>query len=701
MPRYGFALLATLVTLALTPALASASGVAYPDAQWTEEWIPSPSSAGDALLHADVLRPKDATRADKTPVILSIGPYFNHSGQTGPAGPAEGTNYDPVGPNEGPSERFQDLIEGSGLLKQGYTFVMVDLRGFGGSNGCLDWSGPGEQADVVNAVKWAASQPWSTGKVGTYGKSYDALTGLIAVDHHPAGLAAVVAQEPVYDDYRYLYGDGMARENALVTPALYDGIAATPGPLTDATNYNQASLNNPDCLANNYAAQAGNNNHASDFWKARDLIPGAAGSNVPLLLTQGLTETNTAPDGLQQYLDNHTGYERAWLGIWEHVRGNERDSRGRLLMGRPGWFDEVMRFYDRFLKGEAPPVADPPIAVQTNDGNWRSEAQWPPADKSLYTTALRPGSYTDHAQSWATGSDPTGYSGVWTVSKPLPYDVHLAGSGSASVNVTTSAPNANLVVNVYDLNADGEGPMISRQGYLVRNPGEFTVPIELWSADWKLAAGHRIGVRVTDNNKEWFLFASPSGQDVEVRGGSVTLPFLRYRRTETIKGDPGVQLDDYLANTVVLPDDTLAESQVDFTLPPPLTTAPAGSVFTGGYVEPVGSSAGGGTSATGVATTTAVKPKPKAVRLVAKLTRRGRTFTVSGTAPAKALVTVKLVRGGRNVATKRVRANAKKGTFKVTFRMTRKGTYRAVVSIRSAGKTLTKRSALLRVRRNL
>jgi hypothetical protein len=46
---------------------------------------------------------------------------------------------------------------------------------------------------------------------------------------------------------------------------------------------------------------------------------------VPLFLTQGLTENNTVADGLQQYLDNHTGYERAWLGPWEHVRGNETD----------------------------------------------------------------------------------------------------------------------------------------------------------------------------------------------------------------------------------------------------------------------------------------------------------------------------------------------------------------------------------------
>ena len=616
--RSGIALLLATAVAALAPSFASASGVAYPDAQWSEAWIDSPSSAGRATLHADVLRPKGSTKADKTPVILSIGPYFNHSGQTGPAGPAEGTSYDPVGPNAGPSERFQDFVEGSGLLKKGYSFVMVDLRGFGGSNGCLDWAGPGEQADVVNAVKWAASRPWSTGRVGMYGKSYDALTGLIGTDKQPPGLRAVVAQEPVYDDYRYLYGDGMRRENSLATPALYDGIAATPGPLRDRANYNVQSLNNPVCLARNFAAQGGDSRHNSDFWRQRNLIPGAAGSNVPLFLTQGLTENNTVADGLQEYLDNHTGYERAWLGPWEHVRGNERCARsdsstgcdasnvGRLKQGRAGWFPEVMRFYGRFLKGEAPAVSDPPIAVQTNDGAWRAEKQWPPADAHTYTTPLKRGRYVDHAQSVATGwdaissnatggtnpTDPTVQSGVWTVSKPLPYAVHLSGEPRASVKVTTTAPRANLAIDVYDLSPDGNGgwtgQLVTRQGHLVRNAGKSTVPLTLWGADWKLKAGDRIAVRVTDNNQDWWLAASPSAQPVSVRGGSITLPFLRHRRTQTIQGDPGVQLADYLATHIATaPTDAVAGAE-DFTLPPPMIAAEKGSPYTGGYREPVG-----------------------------------------------------------------------------------------------------------------
>jgi predicted acyl esterase len=84
----------------------------------------------------------------------------------------------------------------------------------------------------------------------------------------------------------------------------------------------------------NLADQGGNDDHYSDYWRKRNLIPGASGSTVPLFLTQGLTENNTVADGTAQYLANHGGYERAWLGPWEHVRGNVTDASGRLKLGR-------------------------------------------------------------------------------------------------------------------------------------------------------------------------------------------------------------------------------------------------------------------------------------------------------------------------------------------------------------------------------
>src|SRR5882762_9898308 len=106
MHRFPLALVLSVAVLSATPALAAAAGVAYPDADWSEAWI---QSSDGVTLHADVLRPKGATNADKTPVIVSIGPYFNHSGQTGPAGPVENTPFDPV-TSTGPSSRFFDFV---------------------------------------------------------------------------------------------------------------------------------------------------------------------------------------------------------------------------------------------------------------------------------------------------------------------------------------------------------------------------------------------------------------------------------------------------------------------------------------------------------------------------------------------------------------------------------------------------------------
>jgi pimeloyl-ACP methyl ester carboxylesterase len=277
-------LLALLAILAVLPASAAAAPVPT-GADWSEATI---QSSDGVKLHADILRPEGLVADAQTPVILSLGPYFNHSGQTGPAGPVEDTSYDPVGPSEGPSDRFLDFVEGAKLMERGYTFVMVDLRGFGGSSGCLDWAGPGEQGDVVSAVQWAASQPWSTGRVGMYGTSYDGVTGLIGVNHAPSG------------------------------------------------------------------------------------------------------------------------------------------------------------------------------------------------EKKL----------------------------------------------------------------------------------------------DLWSADWKIAAGHRIAVRVTDANEDWWIH-TPLFDTVQVMGGSVTLPFLTYQRTDTIQGDPGTQLDDYLSETITVPPETMRDSvSSSFQLPPPQQPRP-------------------------------------------------------------------------------------------------------------------------------
>src|SRR3954463_963967 len=217
-----------LAPLALIAALAlpAAAGAYVPkDADWTEQYISAPN--GD-VLHADVLRPKGLPAGAQTPVILTVSPYTGHSNQ-------QGVDYDPNA--SGPSSRWQDFEDGADPFSKGYTYVIVDLPGFGGSSGCTDWGGPEEQAAVKNAIEWAARQSWSSGAVATYGKSYDGWTGLMALAQQPKGLGAVVAQEPVYSGYTYEYMNGVRMSTSALEGPLFDAINIAPGTSSDTLDY--------------------------------------------------------------------------------------------------------------------------------------------------------------------------------------------------------------------------------------------------------------------------------------------------------------------------------------------------------------------------------------------------------------------------------------------------------------------------------
>src|SRR3954469_9115545 len=110
--------ISTLLLAAAAAALAVAPAAnAYipKDATFANAFFPS---ADGTQLHADVLRPKGLKDTDKTPVILAIGPYFNHTGQTGASGVTD-NSYDPSGTE--PNERFKDMIEEGHVFQKGYT----------------------------------------------------------------------------------------------------------------------------------------------------------------------------------------------------------------------------------------------------------------------------------------------------------------------------------------------------------------------------------------------------------------------------------------------------------------------------------------------------------------------------------------------------------------------------------------------------
>ncbi|GIF12860.1 CocE/NonD family hydrolase [Actinoplanes teichomyceticus] len=562
--------LITMATLAVggaaTAAPPSPAGVTHEEnprvpegAVWTEAYFPSADHSG-VELHADVLRPAHLSPRAKTPVILAVGPYFGHAGQTGPEGWTR----------TGPSSRFADFTSGTNLFARGYTYVMVDLRGFGGSTGCLDWVGPGEQADVKAAIGWAASQPWSTGRVGMYGKSYDAVTGLVGNNLRLPALKAVVAQEPVWNMYNYLFSNAVPRPNVTGTPNAYNSIA-TVAPLPDDTERYRANAayeqSHPECLADNLT----NNNNpdlASRYWRARDLAANAKGTSTPLFVTQGFIENNTKPEDMQEYLANHRGVERGWLGQWEHVRGNETNEQGQLLQGRAGFFDEVMRFYDRYLKGIRPQVHDPAFAIEDNTGAWRAQRTWPAP--SSYTTAKLPdGRYVDDGAA-STLAAPAGTGGrQWDMehaADPAPRavrglapmaadDPHSYLSWSTPVTSRlriTATPRialhadapGNVMVRLWDVAPDGTAVMFDENVALIERAGR--VAFDLKSTDWTFEVGHQLAVQIgTIGSGSWR--DTPSGNTIGVTRARLGLALQNPRFDVPTQGDRSPFLDTYLS----------------------------------------------------------------------------------------------------------------------------------------------------------
>lgn len=481
--------------------------------QWRQEYI---TGADGTRLHADVLRPAGIADDVKTPVIMTVSPYRAHLAYlTQPR------------PSGGPST---ENLQIDMFLQAGYTYVVVDLRGFGGSNGCPDFGGAGERSDVKTAVEWAAGQSWSTGKVGLFGVSYEAWTGLMGLAEKPAGLMAVGAFEPVVDPYSYLYMQGLAWKfsgkpvtETGIRPGDFAGlehllIASTPGHWEDSAEY-QANATSIDVSCyRQYLDATQNHDGSTAFWQDRDLVAKLRGNTIPLFLGQGFVDYNTRADRvIEMWNGLGAGEHKAWFGQWGHRTCTDK-------CGTPQFDVELLGFFDKHVAGKNAPVPGPRITVGQFDGNWRSETAWPPADTRNVGFELKTGGYTDRGL--VTGPDRD----IWSVSQPLEHDQHLAGAPSATLTVDGS-PRATVTVELYDIAPDGRATVITR-GIA---PVTATAQVRMLAQDWPIPAGHRIGARITDVVDDVWAH-SPTFGRVTVTSAQVRLPLLTAVRTPDVQG---------------------------------------------------------------------------------------------------------------------------------------------------------------------
>jgi predicted acyl esterase len=517
----------TVLTGLLVPMETAFAAPVPSNATWQQVWFPSEDGT---MLRADVLLPKNRQPTDRHPVILSIGPYFGRNALN--AGALE----------TGPVMRFADIINGGDIFNRGYAWVQVDSRGYGGSDGCNDFGGRGEQMDTEAAVNWAAQQSWSNGRVGMWGKSYDAWTQVMALAENPVGLKAVVIQSPLIEAYRGMWMNGVHFDSGwYATPSLYTGYDVAPTTAGDPRPEEhvfpaKGTATNGHCIAEKTAMTA-THEYSLPYWQERNIVDLAARSDVPTIWSHGFNDVNTKPSNFLDVFERLEGPKRLWFGQWAHDRANEVN-----LVGRDGFITEAMDFFDHYLKG-LPLVEHPNAEIQDNEGSWRSETEWPPADATPYSLPVKAGSYVDDGANTATR-------GTWSVSQPAPYDLRIAGTPKLTVNVTTQAPLANLVAQVYDVDDGGSGTLLSRGAYRLGSSGQ--VKFDLFPNDWIVREGHRIALRLSSFDSLFHTVGTRT--TVGVTGGSLAIPYLRYIREANLEGQ---------ASTRTSPTQGITQAQID------------------------------------------------------------------------------------------------------------------------------------------
>jgi putative CocE/NonD family hydrolase len=84
----------------------------------------------------------------------------------------------------------------------GYAIVRADEVGLGQSPGVLNTMSRDTSLAFKDVIEWAASQTWSSGKVGLLGISYYAGSQWRVAARQPKGLACIVPWEGMSDYYR-------------------------------------------------------------------------------------------------------------------------------------------------------------------------------------------------------------------------------------------------------------------------------------------------------------------------------------------------------------------------------------------------------------------------------------------------------------------------------------------------------------------
>jgi predicted acyl esterase len=431
----------------------------------------------------------------------------------------------------------------SRLAAHGYVVAAQNFRGAQKSEGtwvgyrALGW---GELQDGYDTVAWLAKQPWSTGKVGTFGGSQAGFAqNFLAVTRPPA----LVAQ--------YMTDTGLS----LFHEGYRIGGAARPERFKQMGSVCRDPADNLKLLKQWYAHPT-----YDDYWAAEDCTRHFDRMNVPCF-TLGSWFDFMNVGSIESYVGRQhhggpqsRGRQQLLIGPWLHG-GTKGNKIGDLTFPPSARFDReahMLRWFDHHLKGGDNGVTKEPtvryyvmgaVGEPNAPGNeWRSAADWPvkatPTAYYLHTGGkLAPAKPTEATASTPFRADPLHPASIPGRAFPgardarafekqaevrtfttdvLTEPVEWTGKVRVELWLSSSAKDTDVIVRVSDVYPDGRSILLIdtirraryRDGYdkeVFLEPGKiYPIALDVGWLSQIFNKGHRIRVTVASTGAPFY-----------------------------------------------------------------------------------------------------------------------------------------------------------------------------------------------------
>ena len=406
-----------------------------------------------------------------------------------------------------------NLKSGYAFSQAGYASVRVDARGANASFGSRDteWSAE-EIRDIGQVIDWVIEQPWSNGKVATYGVSYSGNTAeLAAALNHPNLVAAL----PLYSDFEPLaqnalvggilntylidnWSASMVVNDANQAKSLFSAGIAPVDEDTDGELLEQALQERHNAnLARMFEDIVYFDDPLPDGHTAYSLGPfhhkeEIERSSVPFYVRVGWWDAATVDGAIERFL-TYSNDQILVIGPWNHAGYQVYDPFAGLndssLSVREEQDREIIAYLDAVMDENRQDLPAKEIRYYTlGEGAWKSTSTWPAegftettfyfhADGSLSQATPEDGpganqymvdftTTTGENNRWRTnlGAPPVVYADrseedkklLTYTSEPLETDVEITGKPIVTLDVSSMATDGAFYVYLEAVSPEGE-----------------------------------------------------------------------------------------------------------------------------------------------------------------------------------------------------------------------------------------------------